>query len=310
MQLVVSESRAFILRVICGLLTILSFGCCNDDRGIDPEALQQPAATSAEEVTVFPMPDALNIQRAIMSNSQEIAFRVGKATFTLRRIPSGEFDFDSPTTDAMAERSDTPLRHVQITKAFYIGVVEITQLQYQEVVGPHSTKFVGDSLPVEDITYSEAIKFCRSLSRMIRVKVTLPTEAQWEYACRAGTRFRFCSGNEETDLQKVAWYEKNSGGKTHEVGQKEPNGFGLYDMLGNVWEPCLDNLLDCSKISEVNPKGEECGTLEMMRGGWWHGTADECRPGERSYTNDMFGGMGIRIVINPREFWGQSAFSH
>lgn len=238
------------------------------------------------------------MQQSIASGEREISFRVGRAVFSLKKIPPGEFDLGSPATDAMAEKSEMPLQHIRITKAFYMGTVEVTQLQYHEIIGSHTTRFKGDSLPIEDITYSEAIEFCEELSRLLGMKVTLPTEAQWEYACRAGSHFRFCLGDEETDLQRMAWYDTNSDQRTHEVGQKEPNGFGLYDMLGNVWEPCSDSLPDYGIIDKIDPKGmvEVWG---IMRGGWWHGTAEECRPSKRSSANDSFAGMGIRIVINP-----------
>lgn len=134
------------------------------------------------------------------------------------------------------------------------------------------------------------------------MRVTLPTEAQREYACRAGTKTRYYSGDKEDDLRKIAWYRENSGDAPHEVGKKEPNAFGLYDMLGNVCEPCVDVLLSrYDAIKDTDPKGHEDGVSGMMRGGCWQYGAKSCRAAARLWSDDRFSGMGIRIAINPGE---------
>jgi formylglycine-generating enzyme required for sulfatase activity len=155
-------------------------------------------------------------------------------------------------------------------------------------------------LPVEGITYIEALAFCQALSKLASINVVLPTEAQWEYACRAGTQTRYYSGDEEADLDKVAWYMGNSRETTHEVGKKKANAWGLYDMLGNVWEPCLDNLPKYGEIEVDNadPVGRVSKFGGHMRGGGWQYPAEDCRAARRQLTNDRFGGMGVRIAIN------------
>jgi formylglycine-generating enzyme required for sulfatase activity len=244
-------------------------------------------------------PDEL--QRGIKSAAKEISFDVGKATFVLRRVPPGTFMLGSPARDKLADEDEMPQRRIKISKAVYLGKTEVTQIQFREVVGVHYNRFEGDELPVDEVMYSEAINFCRRLSKLAGVRVTLPTEAQWEYACRAGATTRYHSGDDERDLERIAWFDKNSGGKTHKVGTKEPNAFGLYDMLGNVAEPCIDVLPPYKSVKETDPRGSENNSVGMTRGGFWASRARYCRAADRTLSNDTFGGMGIRIAINSED---------
>ncbi len=237
------------------------------------------------------------VQKGLSSHSNEIKFRLGDADFVLVRIHPGEFDLGSPVTDKEARRDELPVRRVHITEPFCIGKFKVSQLQYKEVCGKNPSKFRGDELPVENIKYTEALEFCSALSKRIGMPVTLPTEAQWEYACRAGTNTVYYSGDREADLAKVAWYEGNSNRRTHKLGEKLPNACGLYDMLGDVWEPCLDALPEYKVINATNPRGEVRRFGGMMRGGGWQYGAANCRAATRLLTDDMFGGMGIRIVV-------------
>ena len=245
--------------------------------------------------------DATEFRRSVAIGAPEATFRIGRAEFVLKRIPAGEYDMGSPVTDEMAKRGEKPLHHVRISRPFYIGRTLVTQIQYREIMGHHLTMFRGDLLPVDAVHYSDALKFCEKLSELVGLKITLPTEAQWEYACRAGSRSRFVLGDKEMDLDKISWYEKNSNEMTHEVGKKEPNAFGLFDMLGNVWQPCLDNLLDYKDIAAVDPVGRVESASGVMRGGFWHSSAVDCRAARRMLSNDMFTGMGIRIALGGDE---------
>lgn len=251
----------------------------------------------ADPVKEGNVPDS---KRAMMAGAKEVEFRVGKATFVLVRIPAGEFNMGSPASEEGHMASESPVRHVRISKAFYLGRFEVTQLQYKEVIGTDApSRFHGDSLPVEGIHYREAHEFCRRLSERVGVPITLPTEAQWEYACRAGTKTRYYSGDNLADLDKAGWYRENSGGTTHPVGQKQANAWGLYDMHGNVWELCADLLEGDYHDMLIDPKGKMNITFGGMRGGGWCHPAEDCRSATRSRSDDMFGGMGIRIAVNP-----------
>jgi formylglycine-generating enzyme required for sulfatase activity len=154
---------------------------------------------------------------------------------------------------------------------------------------------------VSQITYEQAIDFCRRLSQLAGVPVTLPTEAEWEYACRAGTGTAYSAGSSVADLDRVAWYDGNSSGRVHPVGEKPGNAWGLHDMHGNVWEYCADFFEDPEAIDGTDPVGERRDWRGAMRGGgWMHGAAD-CRSARRLVSDDMFGGAGLRIRVDTTE---------
>lgn len=239
------------------------------------------------------------IKNSINAGVQSIKLHVKSQEIELLRITAGSFLMGSEPGEKGHRDVESPTRKIKITKAFYIGRFEITQSQYKAVTGINPSTFVGDDLAVDQITHTKAREFCAELSSLIGETVTLPTEAQWEYACRAGTSTRFYSGDTEADLDRAGWSKRNSNERVNPVGRKEANAFGLYDMLGNVCEHCLDILPDYSMISEDDPVGTISDDEGTMRGGGWMFDAEYCRAACGLRSNDMFGGAGIRIVINP-----------
>jgi len=238
------------------------------------------------------------ISQAIAAQEKVIRLPAGNQEIELVRLPPATFQLGSEARESGHRDVEGPVRRVAISRAFYIGRFEINQLQYAAVMGTNPSSRVGNQLAVDQITRARAREFCARLSKAASVEVTLPTEAQWEYACRAGTTTRFYSGDTQADLDRVAWWRGNSGGTVHPVGEKEPNGFGLHDMLGNVWEHCLDVLPDYRTIAGTDPVGpieEDEGT---MRGGGWMNDAEYCRAACGLRTDDRFGGCGIRVVVN------------
>lgn len=242
---------------------------------------------------------AEDIKEAIANGAEEIVFEVASVSFEMVRIPEGNFFMGSPLQEEGRQPNEGPMRTISISKPFYMGRHAITQAQYQVVMGMNPSNFRGESLAVDQVLYANAVEFCNRLSQLIGVAITLPTEAQWEYACRAGTQTRFYSGDSKEDLDKVAWYDANSDNRVHEVAQKEPNAWGLYDMLGNVWEPTLDWLPSYETMANTDPLGTVNGRAVAMRGGGRMHGPEYARCASRLMSNDRFGGMGIRIVINP-----------
>jgi len=175
--------------------------------------------------------------------------------------------------------NEHPAHPVTLTQPFYLGKFVVTQEQYQAVVGATPSFFKGKDNPVENVTWDDAQAFCKKLTEQTKLTVNLPTEAEWEYACRAGTTTTYHSGDAEADLARVAWYSANSNGTTHPVGQKEPNAFGLYDMHGNVWQWCEDWWNDCYYTNSPadDPQGPSHGADRVLRGGSWAFHSLGCR---------------------------------
>ena len=198
---------------------------------------------------------------------------------------------------------ERPAHVVTLTKPFYMGKYTVTQAQYQQVLGTNPSNFKGNNLPVENVSWDEAQEFCKKVNAASAQAVRLPTEAEWEYACRAGTSTKYYSGDTEEDLKRVAWYYANSNNTTHPAGQKEPNKFGLYDMHGNVWQGCQDWYGDYTANEVVDPQGAAQGVAQsngcVLRGGAWHFEPCLCRSACRveflpDYRNNF---LGFRVVV-------------
>jgi formylglycine-generating enzyme required for sulfatase activity len=228
----------------------------------------------------------------------EVALRIDALTFELVRIPPGELDLGSPDAEEGHQRNESPVRRVRITRPFYLGRFPVTQRQYVTLMGHNPSSFHGDELAMDQVTHPSALELCEEIERRTGVHVVLPTEAQWEYACRAGTTTRFYTGDTDADLARAGWYADNSGGTVHPVGLKVPNGFGLYDMHGNVFELCAGFLGRYARIRAEDPVGPLAGRCAMRGGGYGHGT-EYARSASRLLSNVMFGGAGVRLAASP-----------
>ena len=228
-------------------------------------------------------------------------------------IEPGTFLMGSPTNEADRETNEGPQTQVRITKGFWMGKHEVTQGQYEAVMGTNPSRFKGDrNLPVEYVSWRDATNFCarlteqeRQAGRLLTGHVfRLPTEAEWEYACRAGTKNRFSFGDDPrlSELAKYAWYSKNSTNMTHGVGLKLPNAWGLRDMHGNVGEWCLDwysGSLPGGSVSD--PKGPPSSSNRVFRSGLWNYAASDCRSAYRGYDGpgNRGSGIGFRLLLAP-----------
>ena len=220
-------------------------------------------------------------------------------------MPAGEFMMGSPADDPDTVSDQMPQHRVRITKPFYLGIYEVTQEQYEKVMDKNPSHFKGPSLPVETVTWEDATDFCKKLSEMdTDYDYRLPTEAEWEYACRAGTTTRYNCGD-ELDVD-CAWFQDNSERTTHPVGKKSPNAWGLYDLHGNVWEWCQD-LYDRDRYNRGyygnspsdDPTGPSTGSSHVNRGGCWFYAAKECRSAFRGKrrSGDRGYDVGFRVAL-------------
>jgi formylglycine-generating enzyme required for sulfatase activity len=193
---------------------------------------------------------------------------------------------------------------VTLTQPFHFGVYAVTQDEYERVMESNPSKFKGSNNPVEKVSWNDAVEFCRKLSSLPEEKSAghiyrLPTEAEWEYACRAETDSEYSFGNDASELDAYAWFTDNSAKTSHPVGQKLANPWGLYDMHGNVWEWCSDWKVDYPTGAVTDPTGPSSGSARVFRGGCWYYTARHCRSAPRYYAPGSRNGLGFRLVLSP-----------
>jgi len=203
-------------------------------------------------------------------------------------IPAGSFMMGSDSGDS----DEKPVHRVTISRAFQMQTTEVTQGQWRAVMGDNPSEFKnGDDYPVEHVSWDDAQEFLKRLNQLDPGKnYRLPTEAEWEYACRAGT-----TGERYGELDAIAWYNNNSGNQTHPVGKKQPNAWGLYDMLGNVWEWCQDRYGSYPAGAVTDPRGPSSGIARVVRGGSCSGDDNvRCANRGRYFPDDRYLSDGFR----------------
>ena len=248
-----------------------------------PIVAQQPVAqtpvTNRDNITI-PVKDGISIDMV----------RVEAGTFTMGATP----EMENPEDD------EKPTHQVTLTNDYYIGKYEVTQALWQAVMGNNPSGFKGDNLPVEYVSWYDCLEFISKLNRITGKTFRLPTEAEWEYAARGGTKSRGYQYSGSSNLSDVAWYSDNSGSKTHAVGSKQANELGIYDMTGNVWEWCQDWFGSYSGSSQVNPIGANSGSDRVSRGGCWSFTARYCRSSCRRNNSPGYRIriLGLRLVLS------------
>jgi sulfatase modifying factor 1 len=237
---------------------------------------------------------------------ERIAIEILDLEIAFRWCPPGKFTMGSPCheTDRGADENQVP---VELTTGFWLGETVVTQELYQAILDRAPSYFIGPQRPVETVSWDEAQAFCESLTVMLREQgvlaaasaASLPTEAQWEYACRAGTTTAYFFGNDASWLGQFAWFHGNSRGETHPVKSREANPWGFHDMSGNVWEWCADWFRDKLAGGE-NPVGPAQGSNRVARGGCWFNLASLCRSANRSRfdPSDRCSLLGFRVCLS------------
>jgi formylglycine-generating enzyme required for sulfatase activity len=218
-------------------------------------------------------------------------------------VPAGTFMMGADKNLEKAVADEFPRHQVRISKPFYLGVYEVTQQQWEDVMGNNPSGFIGKDNPVEMVSWDDIQDFIRRLNQKEgHSRYRLPTEAEWEYAARAGSTSTYFFGNDESQLGDHVWYGGNSGDTTHPVGQKPPNAWGIYDMIGNIWEWVGDRYGETyyANSPSADPTGPSSGDYRVVRGCGWDGDAWGCRSAHRGMTVTAYRleNAGFRLALS------------
>ena len=228
-----------------------------------------------------------------------LRFVVEGVSFDMVEVRGGTFRMGATSEQGSDADSDENPVHSVTLSGYYIGKTEVTQALWKAVMGSNPSEFIGNDLPVENVSWNDCQEFISQLNALTGENFRLPTEAEWEFACRGGNNSRGYKYSGSNYIDNVAWYEDNSGYKTHPVATKSPNELGIYDMSGNVWEWCTDWYGDYSSGAQTNPKGPYDGSYRVFRGGSWVFGVRHCRSSLRYGINPTLcdGNLGLRLVL-------------
>ncbi|MEI6607852.1 MAG: formylglycine-generating enzyme family protein [Verrucomicrobiota bacterium] len=247
-------------------------------------------------ITVLGTTDVKVAPAAVPGPQKNLTIDLGGVTMDFVLIRPGSFTMGS---DSNTNKNEQPAHKVTLTKPFYLAKYEVTQEQWEKVMGTNPSNFKGVKNPVEMVSYTDCQSFMAKLQEKVPGQTfRLPTEAEWEYACRAGAAGDYCYGDGEGVLAEYAWYGGNANNTTHPVGENKPNAWGLYDMHGNVWEWCADFHGDYPATAVVDPMGSSLGGIGA-RGGGWYNSAYQCRAAFRIRNNQSFTyyAIGVRLAL-------------
>ena len=235
----------------------------------------------------------------VTRSGDNMVLSVGGVSYTMVYVQGGTFTMGATSEQGSdAESVENPTHSVTLS-SYYMGETEVTQDLWQAVMGSNPSYFKGSNLPVEQVSWEDCQTFVDRLNSLTGQQFHLPTEAQWEYAARGGTKSRGYKYSGSNDIGSVAWYGNNSSLKTHPVKAKQPNELGLYDMSGNVYEWCSDWDRSYSSSSQTNPTGASSGFRRVCRGGSWFNGAGNCRVSSRDSNTPSVPGSnrGLRLAL-------------
>ena len=257
----------------------------------------KPKPTPKQEVDEATI---VNIENKRPIAKKDKTFTVRGVTFKMIYVEGGTFTMGATPEQGEDAYGDEKPAHEVTLSDYYIGETVVTQALWKAVMGNNPSRFKGENLPVEWISWHDCKEFISKLNALTGKNFRMPTEAEWEYAARGGSKSRGYKYSGSDNIGDVAWYDDNSGDETHPVGTKCPNELGLYDMSGNVWEWCSDWFGDYSSSAQNNPKGPDSGTGRVRRGGSWGSVAWSCHcssreirgPGNRNCL------LGLRLCLS------------
>ena len=243
-----------------------------------------PSVASGSNTISIPVKDGISIDMV----------KVEAGTFMMGATSEMKDSYDDPDSD------EKPVHQVTLTNDYYMGKYEVTQALWEAVMGSNPSYFKGDNLPVEEVSWNDCQEFISKLNSLTGRKFRLPTAAEWEYAARGGKKSRGYQYSGSSNISDVAWYDGNSGDKTHPVGTKQANELGIYDMTGNVLEWCQDWYGSYYSSSQTNPTGATSGSRHVNRGGSWHSnvrrSSSSCRYGVIYVDRDL--DLGFRLALS------------
>ena len=253
----------------------------------------KPAAKPKPKAKTKPAPRRNNTSHSgSTSSTVSLSAELNKLINNMVYVSGGTFIMGGD------ESSDQTPTHSVTLSSYYICKYEVTQALWRAVMGSNPSKFKGDNLPVEQVSWNDCQTFINRLNSYTGRNFRLPTEAEWEFAARGGNYSRHYKYSGSNYIGDVAWYTDNSGNRTHPVGTKQANELGLYDMSGNVWEWCSDWYGSYSSYSQNDPTGPNSGSYRMRRGGSWDNGAANCRSSNRYSPGDRFHTLGLRLVLS------------
>lgn len=243
-----------------------------------------------------------------------VLYIVNDVPFKMIKVEGGSFRMGATAEQGYTDpQSNEEPAHSVVLSSYYIGETEVTQALWLEVMGTRPSKFRGENLPVEQVSWNECQEFVTKLSEITGKQFRLPTEAEWEFAARGGTKSQGYKYSGSNTINDVAWYISTSGSSTHPVATKMPNELGLYDMSGNVYEWVQDIYGSYSSSAQVNPTGPASGNKRVFRGGNWHTAATKCRVSSRyneypdsdadgyGTSSRQYGALGLRLAMDVDE---------
>ena len=272
------------IAVAIAVITGVTVNRCTAGGGSSAENTEGDSLATDSVVATIVVPD----------NCPEV---IKKLAENMVRVEGGTFTMGATAEQGSDADNDEKPAHQVTLSTYYIGKYEVTQAEWQAVMGTNPSRFKGDNLPVENVNWFDCQEFIRKLNELTGKEFRLPTEAEWEYAARGGKRSYGAKYAGGSDIGNVAWYKENSNETTHPVGLKRANELGLYDMSGNVWEWCQDWKGDYSSTSQTNPQGPATGTGRVLRGGSWLNVARFCRLSFRFNYDPDGSYYGLRLAL-------------
>ena len=236
---------------------------------------------------------------ATKPNTLTVSLKKG-VVIELIKVEAGNFTIGATSANEKPDDNEKPAHEVTFSQNYYIGKYEVTQEVWKAVMGNNPSKFKGNLLPVEMVSWKDCQKFISKLNRITGLHFRLPSEAEWEYAARGGKKSNGYLYSGSNNLDEVAWYNENSGKRTHNVGTKKANELGIYDMSGNVMEWCQDWFGFYTVSSRKDPTGPNTGTLRINRGGCWYSYPWYCRSLSRNKISpdDSYFNLGFRLALS------------